>query len=79
MTARPPTALVKKSVSLGGHRTSIALEAAFWDELAHAAHEQDRALAALIADIDAARGPDAPLASSLRLFVLERLKRNAKP
>ena len=64
------TGLVKRSVTLAGHRTSVALEAEFWAALANLAAARGLALAALIATIDAARAPDQPLASALRVFVL---------
>ena len=62
--------LVKRSFALAGHRTSVALEEAFWAALTEIAGNRDRALSALVADIDAARGPDQPLASALRLAAL---------
>jgi predicted DNA-binding ribbon-helix-helix protein len=62
--------LVKRSFSLAGHRTSVALEAAFWAELERSAAAQDRSLSALVAEVDAAREPSTPLASALRLHAL---------
>lgn len=67
--------LVKRSVSLAGHRTSIALEAEFWSGLAALAASRGQALAALLAEIDAKRPPDRPLASALRVALLESLRR----
>ena len=62
--------LAKRSFSLAGHRTSVALEPAFWSVLERAAAARGLSLAALIADLDASRAPDMPLASTLRLFAL---------
>lgn len=62
--------LVKRSISLAGHRTSIALEPEFWDALAALAAARGTTLAALIATIDATRAPERPLASALRVFAL---------
>ena len=59
--------LKKKSFSLSGHRTSVALEEEFWAVLDKAA--EGASLAALVARFDAARGPS-PLASALRLHAL---------
>lgn len=59
--------LKKKSFSLSGHRTSVALEEEFWAVLEEAA--RGGSLAALIGQIDAQRGPR-PLASALRLHAL---------
>jgi predicted DNA-binding ribbon-helix-helix protein len=61
--------LRKKSFSLSGHRTSVALEPEFWSVLEQSAASQGIALAALVAKIDAARAPR-PLASALRLYAL---------
>ena len=61
--------LKKRSFSLSGHRTSVALEAEFWAVIDHTAQAEGKALAALVAQIDASRG-DRPLASALRLYAL---------
>ena len=63
--------LVKRSFSLAGHRTSVALEPAFWTALEAIAADRGLSLAALVAERDAARAEDgAPLASTLRVFAL---------
>jgi len=64
----------KRSVSLAGHKTSVSLENAFWQELDAAAERRRLPLAALLSEIDRARGPGQNLASAARLFVLEDLK-----
>ncbi|WP_083659907.1 ribbon-helix-helix domain-containing protein [Acuticoccus yangtzensis] len=63
------TGLHKRSVTLHGHATSVALEPAFWDALQLWAHDEGRSLAALIASIDRGR-EEGSLASALRLAVL---------
>ena len=63
-------AIVKHSLAIAGHRTSISLERAFWDRLNALAAERGESLAALVAEIDAARGA-ANLSSAIRVFVLE--------
>jgi predicted DNA-binding ribbon-helix-helix protein len=62
--------LVKRSFTLAGHRTSVALEPEFWQALAVIAASRGRSMAALVAEVDAARGPAKPLASALRVFAL---------
>jgi predicted DNA-binding ribbon-helix-helix protein len=62
--------LVKRSFSLAGHRTSVALEPEFWDALTHLAGRQGKTLSMLVAEIDAMRSPDRPLASTLRVWVI---------
>ena len=61
--------LKKRSFTLQGHRTSVALEAEFWAVIDTSAARDRLSLAALVAKIDATRG-DRPLASALRLFAL---------
>ncbi|MGJ0532290.1 ribbon-helix-helix domain-containing protein [Methylocystis sp.] len=63
--------VVKHSVVIAGHRTSVSLEDAFWRALKDIAAQEGVSLAALIARVDAGRG-EANLSSALRVFVLER-------
>lgn len=71
---------MKRSLSIRGHRTSVSLEAPFWDELVAIADAEDLSLAALVARIDderwrGRRPAEVPnLSSALRVFVLERLQ-----
>jgi predicted DNA-binding ribbon-helix-helix protein len=62
--------LSKRSFSLAGHRTSIALEPEFWDALAILAEQAGVTLSALIARLDGERSPQTRLASTLRVFAL---------
>lgn len=61
--------LAKKSFTLSGHRTSVALETEFWSVLEQSARESGTSLSGLVARIDAGRGERA-LASALRLYAL---------
>ena len=61
--------LVKRSLTIAGHRTSVALEPEFWALLEAAASGRGIALAALIAEIDKTRGKSG-LASALRVAAL---------
>ena len=68
-----PTAsarVVKRSLVIAGHRTSVSLEDAFWRRLQAIAVERGLSVNALAASVDAARG-EANLSSALRVFVLE--------
>ncbi|MDR3496628.1 MAG: ribbon-helix-helix domain-containing protein [Ancalomicrobiaceae bacterium] len=68
----------KRSLTIAGHRTSLALEPEFWAALADIAGARSSSLAALVADIDRARG-ERNLASACRLAVLDYLRnRSAK-
>jgi predicted DNA-binding ribbon-helix-helix protein len=63
-------ALVKRSFTLAGHRTSVALEAEFWRALAALATAEGKSVAAVVSEVDATREPDQPLASALRVHAL---------
>lgn len=70
MTARP----VKHSVTLRGHRTSISLEAEFWQAFRDIATERGLTLNQLAVEVDEARATDIGLASAIRVFVLRRYR-----
>ena len=62
--------LRKRSISLAGHQTSLALEPEFWAVLDQMASDRGLALAALVRALDEARG-DRPLASACRVAALD--------
>ena len=64
--------LIKKSISLTKHRTSLSLEKEFWDSLELIAKKKNCSLQQLISEIDVER--KSSLASSTRVFVLENFK-----
>ena len=65
---------VKRSFAIKGHRTSISLEAAFWEALKEAAAEDGIALASLVAEIDSTRGTGG-LSSAVRIWLLDRYRK----
>ena len=65
--------LVKRSVRISGHPTSISLEAPFWEALREIAARRQLSINALLSAIDAERGGN--LSSAIRLFVLESCRR----
>ena len=65
--------VIKRSVTIAGHRTSISLEAEFWTELQLMALARQLSINALIAELDATRGAH-NLSSALRLAVLAHVK-----
>jgi predicted DNA-binding ribbon-helix-helix protein len=76
-TAVPePARMRKHSLVIKGHGTSISLEDAFWTALRSIAAARNLPLAALVAEIDAARGTG-NLSSALRVFVLQNLQARA--
>jgi predicted DNA-binding ribbon-helix-helix protein len=67
---------IKHSVRIAGHRTSITLEAEFWDALKNITREDGVSLNALIARIDAERLPaTANLSRAVRLYVLKHYRK----
>jgi len=62
--------VVKRSVVIAGHRTSISLEDAFWQGLKEIATIRKMGLSELISTIDTER-QHANLSSAIRLFVLD--------
>jgi predicted DNA-binding ribbon-helix-helix protein len=67
--------VVKHSIAVGGHKTSISLENVFWSDLKKIAHMRQRTLSELVADIDQAR-TRSNLSSAIRVFILEHYRTN---
>lgn len=65
--------ILKRSVSIAGHRTSVSLEEPFWQALRDIADRESVSVQALIGRIDAERG-EQNLSSAIRVFVLARLR-----
>ena len=63
--------VVKRSVTIAGHTTSVSLEEPFWQILRTIAAQQNRAINDLVTEIDERRGTN--LSSALRLYVLDYL------
>ncbi len=71
--------IVKRSIVLGRHKTSVNLEHPFWSSLKEISKEGGISLAELISEINANR-QQANLSSALRVFVLNHFKaRAARP
>jgi predicted DNA-binding ribbon-helix-helix protein len=62
--------VVKRSIIVAGHKTSVSLEDAFWSGLKVVAAERHMTLSNLVAAIDSQRQHD-NLSSAIRLFVLD--------
>ncbi len=63
--------VIKRSVVIGGHKTSVSLEDAFWNGLKEIGIGRKATLSNLIADIDTGRLQQGNLSSAIRLFVLD--------
>ncbi|MTH96740.1 ribbon-helix-helix domain-containing protein [Roseibium sp. RKSG952] len=69
--------LVKRSITLHGHRTSLALEPEFWAVIDSVSDRENRSLASVIARIDETRTPEDALSSTVRVWVLKRALESA--
>lgn len=65
--------VVKRSIVIAGHKTSVSLEDAFWQGLKEIASARDVTLSDLVASIDSGRH-HGNLSSAIRLFVLEHYR-----
>jgi len=65
--------VVKRSIVIGGHKTSVSLEEAFWSDLKEIAHNQQATLSKLVSQIDEKR-EQGNLSSAIRLYVLEHIR-----
>ena len=70
------SAIVKHSVVLRGHKTSVSLEDAFWRGLKDIARSRSTSVYDLISHIDLDR-EQSNLSSALRLFVLDHYRERA--
>lgn len=68
--------IVKRSVVVAGHKTSVSLEDAFWHALKDIARERSISLRSIVAEIDANRR-GGNLSSAVRLYVLDHYRRRA--
>ena len=66
--------LIKKSITIKKHRTSLLLEKEFWDALEIISKEKQCSIEGLISKIDFVR--ESSLASSTRIFILQYFRNN---
>ena len=68
--------IIKRSITIKGHSTSISLETVFWDALNEIAKKRDSSIASLVAEIDTNRSLEIKtgLSSAIRIFVLNYFK-----
>jgi len=65
--------IVKRSIVIDGHKTSVSLEDPFWSCLKEIAHGERMTLSKVVAAINLAR-QQSNLSSAIRLFVLDRMR-----
>jgi predicted DNA-binding ribbon-helix-helix protein len=68
--------VIKRSIVVGGHKTSVSLEEAFWSGMKDIAGQRGHTLSDLVSEIDGSR-QQGNLSSAIRLFVLEHFKGRA--
>ncbi len=67
------SAIIKRSVVINGHKTSVSLEQPFWNIVREIAHTEQTTVSVLLRQIDNAR-QHANLSSAVRIFVLEHVR-----
>jgi predicted DNA-binding ribbon-helix-helix protein len=67
------SSIVKRSIIIDGHKTSVSLEDAFWSDLKEIACMQQATRSKVIAEIDKGR-QQGNLSSAIRLFVLDQVR-----
>jgi len=65
--------VIKRSIVVAGHKTSVSLEDAFWKGLKEIAASRDMTLSELVAFVDSER-QHGNLSSAIRLFVLDHYR-----
>ena len=65
--------VIKRSIVIAGHKTSVSLEDAFWKGLKEIADDRDVTLSDLVSSIDTDR-QHGNLSSAIRLFVLDHYR-----
>lgn len=70
------SAIVKRSVVIHGHKTSVSLEQPFWNIVRSMAADEQMTVSALLRRIDEAR-QHANLSSAVRVYVLEQVRARA--
>ncbi len=70
--------VVKRSIVIASHKTSVSLEDAFWNGLKEIAGTRNMPLSDLVSQIDSQR-QHGNLSSAIRLFVLDYYRSQARP
>lgn len=69
--------VVKRSIVIASHKTSVSLEDAFWNGLKEIAGSRNMPLSDLVSQIDSQR-QHGNLSSAIRLFVLDHYRNQAR-
>lgn len=76
VNGRVKSPILKRSVVIAGHKTSVSLEEPFWRCLREIAHAQQATMSSVVADIEASR-PGGNLSSAIRTYVLRKVREQA--
>jgi len=68
--------VMKRSIVVAGHKTSVSLEEAFWNGMKEISGERNVTLSELVGEVDTKR-QQGNLSSAIRLFVLDYFKTRA--
>jgi predicted DNA-binding ribbon-helix-helix protein len=69
--------VMKRSIVIGGHKTSVSLEDSFWSSLKMIAKDRSVQLTDIVGQIDRSRHEKSNLSSAIRLFVLAHFRDRA--
>ena len=69
-----PSSVIKHSIVIAGHKTSVSLEDCFWNGLKEIARQRDLSLSNLVGTVERGRA-NANLSSTLRVFVFQHTHR----
>jgi predicted DNA-binding ribbon-helix-helix protein len=70
--------VVKRSIVIGGHKTSVSLEGPFWMSMKEISAERQMTLSHLVGEIDSIR-QQGNLSSAIRLYVLDHFRSRVAP
>ncbi len=70
--------VVKRSIVVAGHKTSVSLEEAFWNGMKEISGLRNMTLSELVGEIDGNR-QQGNLSSAIRLFVLDYFRTRTSP
>ena len=70
--------VAKRSIVIGGYKTSVSLEEAFWSGMKEISGERSMTLSEVVDEIDRKR-QQGNLSSAIRLFVLDYFRTRAAP
>ena len=71
------SSVIKRSIVINGHKTSVSLEDAFWTDLKRIALAKQVTLSELVTKVDGAREQN-NLSSAIRLFVLHHFREDKR-